>query len=266
MDIFSATIYGVIQGLTEFLPVSSSGHLALLPHLLHITDPGINFDLAMHVGTMSSILCYFHKDVRSLIWEYFRFISFKEGGRKQNFALYFLFSTFVTASFAFLLKDFAQLYGRNPIFIGANLIVFGLIMWLADAHFPQNDLVMNQRKQWPKAFWIGFCQTLALFPGVSRSGITLTVSRAMGLSREESTRYSFLLSAPLILGGFLLKLPPMLRGEENFDLSICLFGLSISFLVGLFSIHFFLKLIRKIGLLPFFIYRLLLGTLILLTL
>ncbi|OUR97822.1 hypothetical protein A9Q84_06380 [Halobacteriovorax marinus] len=268
MNYFTSSIYGLIQGLTEFLPVSSSGHLALLPKLLTIQDPGLAFDLAMHVGTALAIICYFHKEVITIIKEALFLVIKREAlSAKRLNALYMVIATFTTGVVALSIKGFAETNGRSSNLIAINLIVFGLIMWIADAKFKQSSFeVMNTKGQWKKAFLIGFFQSFALFPGVSRSGITLTISRFLGLSREEASKFSFLLSLPLILGGALLKLPELMKGSEAFDVGSCLFGILVSFIVGIITIHFFLKFIKRIGLVPFAIYRVLLGVTIYLTL
>jgi undecaprenyl-diphosphatase len=257
MNFFDATIYGIIQGLTEFLPVSSSGHLALLPNVLTIKDPGVAFDLAMHLGTALAIILYFYKDISKLLINSVRLLNFKSDmDSGQRSALYMLIATFSTGVVAISLKDFAELYGRNNTLIGINLLVFGAVMWAADSLCKEADHeVFKEVGQWKKALLIGLFQSVALFPGVSRSGITLTTARFMGVSREEASKFSFLLSLPLIVGGGLLKLPKVLAETEAFNIYTCLFGIFISFIVGLITIHYFLKFIKKMGLIPFAIYR-----------
>lgn len=263
MDILSAIIYGIIQGLTEFLPVSSSGHLALLPHFLEIRDPGVAFDLSMHVGTALSVAVYFKKEVKALLTETIYLYDLKRQNGQRAFLINMIFSTFTTVILAFFVKDVAEAYGRSSRMIEINLIVFGVIMWLVD-HFQkksQDDLMMKTVQK-TNATIIGFFQVIALFPGVSRSGITLTISRMLGLSRKESTRYSFLLSLPLIIGGFVLKLPEVLRAPEV-DMMEVIVGAGISFIVGLLAIHFFLKVVENLGLGIWALYRIILGGLLL---
>ena len=268
MNYFDATIYGIIQGLTEFLPVSSSGHLALLPKILTIKDPGVSFDLAMHLGTALAIILYFYKDISTLLIDSFRLLNFKSKiDRGQRSALYMIIATVATGIVAITLKDFAEFHGRNNTFIAINLFFFGAVMWASDSLCKESsNEVLKESGQWKKALLIGLFQSVALFPGVSRSGITLTTARFMGISREEASRFSFLLSLPLIIGGGLLKLPKVLNETEAFNISTCLFGIFVSFIVGLITIHFFLKFIKKIGLVPFAIYRFAMAIVILLVL
>lgn len=252
MNFYQGTIYGIIQGLSEFLPISSSGHLALLPHVMKIDDPGVLFDLSMHVGTALSILIYFRVKILTLLAELLVFI---QGKRENYLAINMLLSTVVSFIAIILIKDMALSYGRTPFMIALNLLSFGLLMWVFDAIMPQSKT--NQMNQWRPgmALIIGLSQALAVFPGVSRSGITLTAARGMKMSRVEATEYSFLLALPIILAGFLYKLPELYRGEQNFDLSICLVGMLVSFLTGIITIHYFLKFIKKMGLAIFFFYR-----------
>lgn len=267
MNLLSNIIYGIIQGVTEFLPVSSSGHLALLPKFLNINDPGVFFDLTMHVGTGLSVTTYFWKEIKTILKDFLCFILGKTEKYSTEYNLMFnmLISTLSSFFIIVLIQSFINLADkRTPFLIAINLMVFGVIMFLADfsqrKHNNKIDLgYMSKNIRWKESLGVGLFQGIAIFPGVSRSGITLTISRFMGLSRLESTRYSFLLSLPIIFGGFVLKLPQALKGTEVFSLSDCLVGGSVSFIFGLISIHFFIKLINRIGLGVFSFYRVLLG-------
>lgn len=263
MNGLTATLYGIIQGLTEFLPVSSSGHLALLPKIMEFKDPGVLFDLSMHVGTAVAIMVYFHKDLIEMTKNLFSILSERKITQQSSYPVNMIISTIATLVIVLLIKGPALQFGRSSSLIGINLIAFGLLMLISDLRGADKETEFMFVKVQPvKALMIGIFQAMAIFPGVSRSGATLTISRFMGLSRIESTRYSFLLSLPIIIGGFFLKLPEMLSGNQPFDLMPCLLGGIVSFIVGFFTIHFFLKLISKIGLFAFAIYRFILGGLI----
>jgi undecaprenyl-diphosphatase len=268
MDSFSAIIYGVIQGFAEFIPVSSSGHLALLPHFLKIEDPGVVFDLIMHLGTAFAVILYFRKEVFLLITSFFRLFNFFRGRKVENCELInnMLISTVVTFVFAILFKAFASSYGRNKYAIAFNLIFWGLLMFIADRKkYDERAKIQLDKSLRPKmASFIGLFQGLAIFPGVSRSGSTLTISRMLGLSRKEASRYSFLLSLPVILGGIILELPKIDFNEASFTISSCVIGGLTSFFVGLLTIHLFLKIIERLGLGVFSLYRFLLGILVIL--
>ena len=253
-----AVIYGLIQGLTEFLPVSSSGHLALLPHFLDFKDPGVFFDLAMHLGTALSITLYFYRDILALLKQVLDFIKNPKEVNKSAHSLNMIIATITTVFFIFLLKGFSEQFGREPKIMAINLALFGIIMLVADKAFKDIETGQMQLLQKKKSFLIGMFQAMAVFPGVSRSGATLTISRVLGLGREEASRFSFLLSLPIIFAGFIYKLPKAMG--ENLDISSCLLGIAISFLTGLVTIHFFLKFIKKMGLFAFGIYRIILGS------
>ena len=251
MDFESAIIYGIIQGVTEFLPVSSSGHLALLPLVLKIADPGVFFDLSMHMGTALAVFVYFFRDIVLLF-------------KRRDHLFNLMITTFCTLLLALIVEKYAS-HGRNPTMIAANLLVFGLFMWWADAKGGKPlsgfSKAMTNNKQLRRSVIIGVFQVLALFPGVSRSGVTMGVSRMVGLSRKEAARYSFLLSLPLILIGFFYKLPDA-STREDFFIADCLTGASVAFVTGILSIHFFLKFIQRMGLWIFALYRIVLAGLI----
>jgi undecaprenyl-diphosphatase len=261
MDYISVLYYGIIQGLTEFLPVSSSGHLALLPKLLKINDPGVVFDLAMHLGTALSIIVYFRSELISILKSCLNLLKRNSPVTdKTYFTLNLMIATFVTFVFVMLGKNIAFEYGRTTNFIALNLIFFGIFIWIADHRGVKTETVhMSNTIDYKRAALIGLFQSIAIFPGVSRSGATLTISRVLGLSREESAHFSFLLSLPIIIGGLIFKLPEFINGSVSFDLGLCLFGIIISFIVGLITIHYFLIFIKKMGLWVFSIYRVLLG-------
>lgn len=264
MGYSSAFIYGLIQGVTEFLPISSSGHLALLPHFFHWKDPGVSFDLAMHVGTACAVLVYFVKDISLLIKDFFANLKLSFQNKSiQHFYSFNLFLAIIgTVIFALLLRPLAFLYGRNPQLIALNLIFFGVCMWAADRLGPINKINMGQ-KQWVRSLLIGSCQALALFPGVSRSGVTLSISRFLGIERKEATRFSFLLSAPIIFGGALAFVKDFKGHLHDVEMGVVIFGGFISFIIGFLTIHFFLKIVGKFGLGAFALYRIFAGLIVL---
>lgn len=282
MDIFSAIVYGIVQGLTEFLPISSSAHLALLPHILKIKDPGLGFDLMMHLGTALAITSYFRKK----IFQFCRLLPFLLKGnspnqpshleRELNLLRNMFFATFTSFVFIFILKNLAFKYGRSPQFMAYNSLFFGILMVIADkmGKNSQQDIgEMENGIRVKKAFFLGIFQALAIFPGVSRSGVTLTISRFMGMSRHEAAYFSFLLSLPIIFAACLSKSIDYLtlslfqpNPHQTKDMLIMLLGIGISFVVGMLTIHYFIKLIKNTGLAYFSLYRILLAGIIFLTL
>lgn len=265
MTVLWAIFYGILQGLTEFLPISSSGHLALVPFFFELKDPGVIFDLMMHLGTAFAICIYFHKELKELLLQGIYFFKNRKADENSIFFLNFTLATIITVIFILLVKDFALNYGRNPKFIAFNLIFFGLLLFISDKYGKHGEDLTHNSK-YLKAMVIGFSQMLAIFPGVSRSGITITSARFMALSRDRASRFSFLLSLPIIFASVLYKLKGILKGEEvlgEFSNLHLFLGVFVSFVVGFVTIHFFLKLLNKIGFGIYAIYRLILGIIIL---
>jgi undecaprenyl-diphosphatase len=259
MSFIEAIVYGIIQGLSEFLPISSSGHLALLPYVMHIKDPGVVFDLMMHFGTALAVITYFRHDIFRYAKTFTPSLAnFKIGGEDRWFVRNFIFSTFISVLFIVLLMPVAKL-ARDPWIIICNLSVFGGLLWFADYknQLREHYLVspMTGSFQLKLAFIIGFAQAWAIFPGVSRSGITLTAALLLGMRRKEAGSYSFLLSLPIIFAGIFKEIPDLMKTQSNDSLLVLLAGVVTSFVVGWATIHFFMKLIGKIHLSYFAIYR-----------
>lgn len=258
MNIYEAVVYGIIQGLSEFLPISSSGHLALLPHIMRIQDPGVAFDLMMHFGTGLAVITYFRHDIFRYIKTLSpRLINLKEGSPDEWFVLNFTFSTILSVVFIVLFMPFAKM-ARDPWFIVFNLSFFGALLWAADRINQDKaklEAPMNMGLQLKIAGLIGIAQALAIFPGVSRSGITLTMALLLGMKRKEAGSYSFLLSLPIIFAGILKEIPDLMKSQNDSSLIVLLVGITTSFVVGLATIHFFMGLIGKIQLKYFAIYR-----------
>lgn len=258
MNFLEAIVYGIIQGLSEFLPVSSSGHLALLPYVMHIKDPGVVFDLMMHLGTAFAVVTYFRKDIFRYIKVFTPdLINFKIGGEDRWFVRNFIFSTFVSVFFIVLFIPLSKM-ARNPWFIILNLSVFGGLLWYSDwRNFKMEKLQnpMVAKFQLKLAGLIGMAQAFAIFPGVSRSGITLTMALWLGMRRPEAGAFSFLLSLPIIIAGILHEVPELAQKQDSSSLLILMTGVATSFIIGWATIHFFMKLIGKMHLRYFAYYR-----------
>lgn len=259
MKFYEAIIYGIIQGLSEFLPVSSSGHLALLPHIMRINDPGVVFDLMMHMGTGLAVFFYFRHD----ILRYARVISpalvdLRVGGEDRWFVRNFSIATFVSVIAIVLLIPLSKL-ARDPMLIVFNLTFFGAILWIADVvnrkRLGHLDAPMMSGLQWKLAALIGLAQACAIFPGVSRSGITLSMALILGMRRRDAGAFSFLLSLPIIFAGILKEVPDIVKEGNTDRMLVLLTGIVTSFIVGWLTIHFFMKLIGKIQLGYFAVYR-----------
>lgn len=255
-----AFIYGFIQGITEFLPISSSGHLALLPHFFHIDDPGVFFDLAMHIGTALAITCYFYKDIFDLLKILPELFTKRHCYTKKHyFLMNMIIAVGATGILFIFLKSLSEHYARNPKLIAINLILFGVILFISDFFSQENDKLESQGS-WKIGLFIGLVQTLAIFPGVSRSGITMTMARFFKVSRFDASRFSFLLALPPIYAGVILKYQEL--DHIVFSWKHLFIGTGVSFVVAIMTIHFFLKWINQIGLKIFLLYRLILGGLI----
>lgn len=259
MKIYEAIIYGIIQGLSEFLPVSSSGHLALLPHVMSIDDPGVVFDLMMHFGTGLAVFIYFRKEILGYARAFTpALIDLKQGGENRWFVRNFTVSTFFSVCLIVILIPISK-FARDPMFIVFNLSFFGLMLWIADIvnrkRATHLDAPMMNGMQWKLAILIGLAQALAIFPGVSRSGITLTTALILGMRRREAGAFSFLLSLPIIFAGILKEIPDVVKQGNQDRFLVLITGIITSFIVGWLTIHFFMKLIGKIQLGYFAIYR-----------
>jgi undecaprenyl-diphosphatase len=269
LEILSALLYGFIQGVTEFLPVSSSGHLALIPKFLDWKDPGVAFDLWMHVGTALAVFVYFFRLIIPLLKELGSLILKPLAPINENraYLLNIIIATAVTGVLALSGKHLGETVGRLPVAIGMNLILFGLFMFGADFIAAQRERVYShhgageipeklKKLRIKESLFIGLFQAMAIFPGVSRSGATLSIMRMMSISRSEAASFSFILSLPIIFIGALLKAGEL---EGSINLYELILGVSVSFIVGIITIHFFLQMIKKVGLGVFCIYRIILA-------
>jgi len=258
---FHAILLGALQGLTEFLPISSSGHLVLVPYIFNWNYQGIAFDVALHAGTAIAIVLFFWQDWISII----RKALFKNAKvTDQNVARYpdnLLWQIIVAAVPAgiigMLIAKIVESTLHSVLLIAFNLVFFGLLLWYIDRK-AKSDL-KPQELTYGKSLLIGLSQSIALIPGVSRSGITLTACRWIGLEREEAARFSFLLATPTIVGAFIIKLPSIIG--ESLGASFW-FGILASTIFGILAIKFLLNYLKKSDLSLFLWYRLVLALLV----
>ncbi len=264
MPLYQVIIYAIVQGLTEFLPVSSSAHLEVLPRLLNWPDPGLAFDIALHAGTLIAVLAYFWKDWVQIIGEAFGLNVGNNPELKRNRMLLWLLilGTIPGAVFGYLLKEKAEGEWRNLLLIGSMMILFGLIMWLAER--------MGRHKRdlsgvnWLDSLIIGCSQALAVIPGVSRSGATISAGLLRNLERDAAARFSFLLSTPLIAGAALVPLLKFRKaGGMPPDMKVpFIVGIAVSAVVGALVIAFFMRYVKRSSLYPFIIYRIIFGIIV----
>lgn len=251
----------LIQGLTEFLPISSSAHLILVPSLLGWPDQGLAFDVAVHLGTLIAVVSFFRKDILTLFLAWVGSITGKGMSAEARLAWGVIVGTIPAGLVGLLFKDYIEVYLRSPLVIAATTIIFGLLLWFADrrAKLQRDELTLT----WQDFLVIGGAQAMALIPGTSRSGITITAGLLLGLTRQAAARYSFLLSIPIIVLSGLGVTGDLLSSNESVDWTALLLGTVIAAVSAFACIHFFLAWINKMGMLPFVIYRLLLGVLLL---
>ncbi|TVL46893.1 undecaprenyl-diphosphatase [Shewanella algae] len=260
MDTIQVIILALIQGLTEFLPISSSAHLILPSQLLGWEDQGLAFDVAVHIGSLLAVVLYFRTEIITMLNAWFGSIFKGNHSAESKLAWWIILATIPAVVFGFMAKDLVETYLRGPGVIAITTVVFGLLLWWSDK-MARLELTEYQTG-WRKALMIGFAQALALIPGTSRSGITMTAALMLGLNREAAARFSFLMSIPVILGAALLMGKALLDGGHVIDWQALILGVVLSFVAAYTCIHLFLKIISKMGMLPFVLYRLALGALL----
>jgi undecaprenyl-diphosphatase len=258
MTLIQIIVLSVIQGLTEFLPISSSAHLILGSKVFGWPDQGLVFDVATHMGTLLAVLVYFRRDLAGMVRAM--------AGRVADDASRNLGVTLIVASIpaivaGALFHDLVEVALRNSRVIAFATIGFGLLLWWADTRFAHRKTLRDMALR--PGVMIGLAQVLALIPGTSRSGITITMGRMLGFDANSAARFSFLLSVPIIAAAGVFGLLRMLMYITPIDwFQFCL-AILFSALAGWFCIAAFLALLQRIGLLPFVIYRLALGAVLL---
>jgi len=260
MDLWHAFTLALVQGLTEFLPISSSAHLILVPRLSGWPDQGLAFDVAVHVGTLSAVLAYFRHELTQLAHGWFVSLRTRSLDRDARLAWGVLIGTVPVGLCGLLFKDVVETSLRSAEVIAIATIAFGLLLWWADA---RGRRVRDEHSLRLKDILIvGVAQAIALIPGTSRSGITMTAGLAIGLTRAAAARFSFLLSIPVIVLAGGLEALDLLETTTPVPWTAILVGTATSAVSAYLCIHFFLRLIERLGMLPFVVYRLLLGTLL----
>ncbi len=262
MSSLHAFLLAIVQGITEFLPISSSAHLVLLPIIMQWQDQGVVLDIAAHLGSLLAVVFYFREDLRKLISSWCgSFFPSNKNNEDAKLAWLLFWATLPIMIIALLLQSYLIEYVRNAIVIAVASIFFGLLLWLADWRGQQT----RTTKQLTifDAMFIGFAQAVALIPGTSRSGITMTAALWLGLTRVEAARFSFLLAIPTILAASLYGIYRAVLQDEVFQWSLALVVIACSAVVAWLCIHWFIKFVSKIGMMPFVLYRVLLGIVLL---
>jgi len=271
MLLWQAIVLAIIQGLTEFLPISSSAHLILIPDLLHWQDPGLAFDVALHLGTLIAVVLYFVRDwveltLNGLGLSYPKNASAETRAQHRRMFWYLVAATIPGALVGFLFEHWIDENWRNPAPIACAMIAIALVMWYAERVARLNRQI--DQLSLTDSMAIGTSQALALFPGVSRSGITISTGLFRGMTREAAARFSFLLSTPLIAGAAAKEVPKLLKLHHAGDMAIpqstILISILVSAIVGYAVIAFLLKYLQTRTLKVFIYYRLVFGVIILL--
>ena len=261
MDFIQIIILAIVQGITEFLPVSSSAHLILVPLLTDWQDQGLAIDVAAHLGSLVAVVHYFRADLWQLIQAGIVSIKTRSLENHQSQLFWFIgLASFPVLLVGFLGHDIISTYLRHPLIIAAASIFFGLVLLYADKSGARVNTINHI--SFKTAMFIGVAQILALIPGTSRSGITMTAALMLGFDRQSAARFSFFLAIPVILCAAAYECLSLLKSDNVVD--PINFGLTagLSALTAWLSIHYFLKFVDKVGMLPFVIYRVLLGVIL----
>jgi len=253
-------VLALLQGLTEFLPISSSGHLILVPRLLGWTDQGLAFDVAVHVGTLTAVVWYFRHDLLELARSWFGSLATGRKDANSRLAWGVILGTIPVGLAGLMFSSIVEGSLRSPLVIAGTTVGFGLLLGVADSRGrktrDEHSLAITD------ILWIGLAQALALVPGTSRSGITMTAGLLLGLTREAAARFSFLLSIPVIVLAGGLETAQLVQQPGPVAWLDILLGASISAASAYLCIHVFLRLIGRSGMWPFVVYRLVLGAVI----
>lgn len=251
-----SVILGLVQGLAEFLPISSSAHLALIPRIFHITDPvlsSLQFDIALHLGSGLAILFALWRDWTDVVRG-----AVRGDGFSRKFVGFLLVTSIPGAIFGVLFDKQAESTFRNPLLIASTLIVMGVVLWAVDRYARRAEPLENMT--WTRAALIGLAQAFAIVPGVSRSGVTMTTGRALGLSRDATARYSFMAALPIIVGAGLFGLRDVpLRELLSLDWVL---GFGASLVSSVIAMRWMLGYVRKHSFVVFTYYRLAIGLLV----
>lgn len=260
MDAVKAVILAAIQGLTEFLPISSSGHLVLPQTLLGWEDQGLAFDVAVHVGSLVAVVWFFRRDVINLVSAWLVSVSRREHSTDSRLAWYVIAATAPAVLAGLLFNDFIESHLRSGEVLAATTLVWGIALGAVDRYSSHRrnlaDIGLGL------ALFVGFAQALALVPGTSRSGITITAALLMGLNRSDAARFSFLLSMPIIAAAGSYKMLELIESDLAVAWDLLAIGAVVSGVTAYLCIRVFMNWVERIGMMPFAIYRVILALII----
>jgi undecaprenyl-diphosphatase len=262
-DLLKAVVLGILQGLTEFLPISSSAHLRIFPELFGWGDPGAAFTAVIQIGTELAVLIYFRHDIWRIGTTWLKSLYRPEyrGHLDSRMGWFIIIGSLPIVVLGILLKDVIERDFRNLWIIGTTLIVLGIILGIADKLSADDKKIKELSLR--DAVLMGAAQAMALVPGVSRSGATISMGRILGYEREAATRYAFLLAIPAVVGAGLFELQEIPHGENTYGWGPTLVATAVSFVVGYAAIAWLLRYVSTRSYLPFVLYRIGLGTMVL---
>ncbi len=270
LEVFRSLIIGAVQGITEFLPISSSGHLVLVPYIFNWDYRGLSFDIALHFGTVIAIVAYFWKDWMAIITQGVgirnRGLGLGRDPRPKtqdlnnyppNLLWQIIVATIPAAIIGYLISGYVESTFHSPILLASNLIIFGVILYLVDKFAKKSSQI--SQISYKQSFIVGLTQCLALVPGVSRSGITMIASRSLGLDRENAARFSFLLGTPAMIGAFVFDIKDLPLSEINMPF---LLGVISSTVFGFLAIKYLLEYLKRGNFSVFMWYRIALAIIV----
>ncbi len=253
IDWYQAVALAILQGLTEFLPISSSAHLVIPSLILHWPDQGLAFDVSVHVGTLSAVLVYYRRDLYGMACAWFRSLAGKGSSPQSRIVWYLAAASIPAGVLGVVMGDFIEAHARNLPVIATTTLVFGLLLGVADRYAQR--IPGDRPLGLGGAMFVGVAQALALVPGVSRSGITITAGLFLNFSRQDAARFSFLLSIPVIAGAGALKGLELVESGVDVDWQMLGGAVLISGVAAFACIALFLRLLDRLGMMPFVYYR-----------
>lgn len=257
MDLYQAVVLALIQGLTEFLPVSSSAHLILPSQVLGWPDQGAAFDVAVHLGTLTAVITYFFRDLRRVVTGFVSGVQQRQMNADVQLGVNVVIATIPAVIAGGLFHGVIETHLRSSYVIAFTTIVFGLLLWASEKAGSLDK--QEAQMTWSLALLIGLAQAIALIPGTSRSGITMTAALFLGFSRTVSARFSMLLSIPIILAAGALETFKLVQATTVVDWWLMGVGVAVSAISAFLCIHLFMSWLERIGMLPFVVYRVFLG-------
>ncbi|MFH1648167.1 MAG: undecaprenyl-diphosphatase UppP [Patescibacteria group bacterium] len=267
MSLLQALVLGIIQGITEFFPVSSSGHLVVLPRFFNWPQQPLVFDTTVHLGTALALLIVFRNDIWNIVSSVFKDFSsnrltFNKYSEDSKLGYKILVGSIPAGLMGYFFRDFFENDVRGLLFI-VGFLLFGSVLMSIAEQIQKKRLLSKDELTIKQSFKVGIFQALALFPGVSRSGATISGGMILGLNREHATKFSFLLSVPIIIAAWLFEIKDSFSSLANLDLEPLVIGFLASFGTAIFAIRFLLKFVKSRNLYPFVLYRLVLAAIVL---